>query len=295
MSEIVSKVWLPKNAPFKTTLEFLVSQFPQVDKETWLDRISRGKVHDLNMTPVRHDSPYIGDRHICYYREVPNEKKIPFKEKIIFENEHFILVDKPHFLPIHPSGSYLKETLVYRLRNSLRNEEIAPVHRIDRLTAGLVLFTKKAKLRKPYQLLFENRLIKKTYLAVSKGSSPLQKTWKLNKHLCAGDKWFLMKIDKNKIPNSLSSIRHIKSSNDLHLFQVEPTSGKKHQIRVHLASIGHPILNDPIYPLFTEKPIDNHNTPMQLLAKELSFTDPITKHNYSFTSERQLTVASIVN
>ncbi len=284
----MSKVWLPKDGDYTTMLDFFVQKFPQIDECTWRDRINRGLVHDLNNLPIHINSPYLGDQHICYYREVPDEKTIPVTEKILFENDNFLVIDKPHFLPIHPSGAYLKETLVFRLREKLNLPEIAPVHRIDRLTAGLVILTKKRELRKHYQGLFENRLIKKTYLAVSQSPTPKQNEWQINNHLAEGEKWFLMDIDLKKSPNSSSYIKHLKSNSLLHLFQISPLSGKKHQIRVHLSSIGHPILNDPLYPDFSEKPPDDYNKPMQLLAQGLQFTDPISKESFDFKSQLKL-------
>ena len=230
---------------------------------------------------------YEGEQHLIYYREVANEAPIPFQETILFEDENLILVDKPHFLPIHPAGPYVKETLVYRLRESQNNPHIAPLHRIDRLTAGLVLLSKKPTVRKDYQLLFENRLVDKTYLAISKGDQPSQKNWHLQNRIEPGDPWFLSAI-KQGAPNSESFIELIEKQDGFLKFKLKPISGKKHQLRVHLASLGFPILNDPLYPSFIEKPPDNYDKALQLLAQSISFIDPFSKQKMTFKSQLKL-------
>lgn len=285
---IPSKVWLPKNAPYHNFLDFFCDKFPQIHREAWIKRFAEKKITDTQETAIHASDIYCGDQHLIYYREVENEAPIPVKEHILFEDENLILVDKPHFLPIHPAGPYVKETLVYRLRQSQNNPDIAPLHRIDRLTAGLVLLSKKVSVRKDYQLLFENRAVDKTYLAISKGRTPSQTSWHLKNHIGIGDPWFLSAIKNDAAPNSESHIKFLKEQDGFLKFKLKPISGKKHQLRVHLASIGFPILYDPLYPSFVEKPADNYAKPLQLLAQSISFIDPYSKKKLHFESQLKL-------
>ncbi|WDE95897.1 pseudouridine synthase [Lentisphaera profundi] len=284
---VPSKIWLPKEASHISHLDFFNHTFPQIPAETWIARFQEGKITDLEQKAIPLQSAYQGNRHLIYYREVEDETPIPFEGKILFEDENLIVVDKPHFLPIHPAGPYVKETLVYRLRESQNNPHIAPLHRIDRLTAGLVLFSKNIDARRPYQMLFSERLIEKTYLAISKGETPQQKSWHLHNRIVPGDPWFLSAIGSGE-PNSESFIEFIDQQQDLIKFKLKPVSGKKHQLRLHLASIGYPILHDPLYPDFTSKPPDDYAKALQLLAQSISFIDPLSKKKMSFQSELKL-------
>lgn len=288
MSKLIpSKVWLPKESHHQNYLDFFCETFPQISRDTWAKRFTEGKITTTQEETLNGNSAYCGDQHLIYYREVENEKAIPFQEQILYEDEHLLLVDKPHFLPIHPAGPYVKETLIYRLRESQNNPDIAPIHRIDRLTAGLVFFSKKASIRKDYQLLFEKRLVEKTYHAIAAGPPPDQGNWHLKNRIEAGEPWFLSAI-KEGPANSESYINLIEAKDNLVKFELKPISGKKHQLRVHLASIGYPILHDPLYPSFVEKPPDNYDKPMQLLAQSIAFTDPFSKKRHSFQSRLKL-------
>ena len=288
LSELIpSKVWLPKVSDHHTTLSFLQNKFPQIPPEIWVERMKQGKIQTLDKQIIKLNSSYIGDRHIIYFREIKNEKKIPFKENILYEDENIILVDKPHFLPVHPAGSFVKETLVHRLRTAHNNKEIAPLHRIDRLTAGLILFSKREKVRKHYQTLFENRLVQKTYHAIS-SKIPKNKTeWHIKNRIEAGEPWFTSRISSG-VSNSESYVNLIDQNTTLAKFSLSPVSGKKHQLRVHLSHVGFPILNDPLYPTVKENLNDEYNKPLQLLAKELSFTDPLSGKMHQFESQLKL-------
>lgn len=281
-----SYVSLPYDLTYKTILEFILDRFPHISKEDWVDRVMQGKVHFENGELVRLDTPYVSNQRICYYREVSNEHNIPFKEKIIFENENFIIVDKPHFLPVHPAGRFVNETVVSRLmRRSIEYHDLCPAHRLDRLTAGLVLCIKKRELRGIYQKMFMNNEISKSYIAIANLPKYETRKWHIKNRLETHDEHFRMCISKRGLPNSESIIELVETTNDIGLFKLWAITGKKHQLRVHMASIGAGILNDPLYPnLSALENKDNYNRPLQLLAKELRFTDPVTGKEMDFRS-----------
>ncbi len=148
-------------------LDCLCAHFPAIDRVTWLDRFARGRVLDAGGRPLAATHPYREGLRIHYFREVPNEQPIPFQEQLLHLDEHLVVADKPHFLPVQPSGGYVRETLLARLIERLGNPDLAPLHRIDRLTAGLVLFSANPKSRGRYQALFRERRIHKTYEALA--------------------------------------------------------------------------------------------------------------------------------
>ena len=285
-----SYITLPNNGSFATVYDFLIDKFPRIDAEVWQERLANNKVCFDDDTPITIDTVYQKNRRLRYYREVVNEPQIPFEEKILFENEHFIIADKPHFLPIHPAGKYVNETLVSRLRAKHGYTDLCAAHRLDRLTAGLVLCIKKKESRAAYQQLFMERQISKTYLAVGHIPQDGKTHWHLKNRMAPIKANFRMQIVDGEA-NSESTIELIESNNDLGLFKLKPVTGKKHQLRVHMTAIGTKILNDPLYPLLSESPAaDNYAQPMQLLAHELSFTDPITLTKMHFTSHISLSV-----
>ena len=282
-----SKVWLPKNSECNTIFEFMVKQFPRIEKQVWLERFVLGKVLDESGDIFSLESPYLGGRHILYFREVPYEEPIPFEEKIIFKNENILIADKPHFLPIHPAGKYVNETLLSRLKLNAGCEEIITAHRLDRLTSGLVLCILNNELRGMYQKMFIDGQIQKTYHAV--GVLPLGgiRTWHVKNCMDKVNAHFLMRVGKGQV-NSESFIKVLEEKEGQALFELKPITGKKHQLRVHMASIGSGIENDPLYPEVKEDRTNDFTKPLKLLAKKLEFKDPVSGEDMSFESSFSL-------
>ena len=285
-----SIVSLPEGGGDATVYEFLVCRFPRIPESVWRERIELNKVHFDDGAPIGLTTPYQERRRVCYYREVVNEVKIPFTEEVVFENDDFLVVDKPHFLPVHPAGKYVNETLITRLRTKHGMEELGSAHRIDRSTAGLVLCVKTRSKRGLYQQLFKEGAVKKTYFAA--GPLPAktdQKHWHVRARMEPIDDHFLMRIVPGGPVNSESLIDLIERRGEVGLFRLKPVTGKKHQLRVHLCEIGSGILNDPFYPdCLEESSVENYDQPMQLLAHRLEFTDPVTGTHMEFKSRRVL-------
>lgn len=281
------------NIPFGdwlTVFDFLVERFPRMDPEVIRGRIEQGDLIYQDATTVKlHDKP-IAEQRIWYYREVPHEPEVPFKETVIYEDERIIVVDKPHMLSSIPAGRFLKESLLSRLRATYDNPLIAPAHRLDRETAGLVLFTKQPAVRGAYQMMFQNRQVSKGYLAVAPKASNLTFPFTHRSRMEKGEHFFTMEEVVGE-PNSETQIDKIKDQGSLALYQLSPKTGKQHQLRVHMAGLGIPILNDPWYPVVkSERAHDDFSNPLQLLAQSLAFVDPIDGQPRRFTSQLSLTI-----
>ena len=290
-----SRVWLPKddNEDWQTTLDFLVNRFPYISRDILIERMSRGDIVDKSGKPLNENTPYLAEIFLFYYREIPNEAIIPFKEVILFKNENFIVVDKPHFIPVTPSGKYVKESLLARLKHRYQNEEISPIHRIDRETAGIVMFSCNTEVRGAFQSLFQKREVNKTYQAIATYSDELTFPLIHKSQIVKSDPFFLMKEALNpseKDINSETIINVIETNDNLAKYKLKPVTGKQHQLRVHMMSIGHPILHDPFYPDLLPCKGKDYSKPLQLLAKTISFIDPVTGEARKFQSKLKLSL-----
>lgn len=292
-----SEITLPAvNLGWGTVLQFLCSQFPFINEAVWRERIATGKVHWFNGAAISADTPFMPSKRLCYYREVTAEPVIPFAHRILYRDEHIIVADKPHFLPVTPGGEYVNECLLARLQRETGIADMVPVHRLDRDTAGLVLFSINAQSRPAYYQLFSSGTIRKQYQAVARLTPRQQEqqlpvNWHIANRIEKSTPRFINAIVPGKV-NAVSDISLIKRHNELGLFELIPDTGKTHQLRLHMLSIGSPILNDNYYPVLQPKQIPQLDRPLQLLAMTLSFTDPITTLPYIFVSRQRLDLTS---
>lgn len=234
------------------------------------------------------ETEYAPQKRIFYFREVNSEPVIPFAEKIIFQDDDILVACKPHFLPVTPGGRYVDECLLNRLRRNTGIEDLAPLHRIDRETAGVVLFSVNRKSRGFYGSLFLNCQVEKTYQALS-ASIPTQKTasWNVENRIERGEPWFRMRSVPGRV-NARSSINLVEVKGEIARFTLHPLTGKTHQLRIHMSGIGFGILNDRYYPELQPESPDNFDTPLQLVAKSVRFRDPLSGKQREFISEREL-------
>jgi tRNA pseudouridine32 synthase/23S rRNA pseudouridine746 synthase len=283
-----SYLWLPHGCR-DGMLAFLVDQFPAVDEASWRDRMARGQVVDGAGAPLAPDSAVRAGARIWYYRELDAETPIPFEEKILFQDEHLVVVDKPHFLPMTPSGRFLRETLLVRLKDKLALPDLTPIHRLDRETAGVVVFSASQRSRGAYQSLFQKRSVKKVYEALA---APLALAYPHvhRSRMVDGEQFFVMREVEGE-PNSETIVEMIERRGELALYRLQPHTGRKHQLRVHMASLGAPIVNDAFYPVALPCKGDDFTRPLQLLARSIAFPDPLTGAQRIFSSERRLVLA----
>ena len=278
--------------PWATVLDCLCARFPAITREVWIDRFARGRVLDATGTPLAIDAPYRLGAEIRYFREVVDEPVIPFEETVLYADAHLVVADKPHFLPVTPAGAYVRETLLARLVRRLGNPELVPLHRIDRATAGLVLFSANVATRDQYQSLFRERHIRKRYEAIAPALPALSFPLIRASRLVAGEPFFRMQ-EVEGVPNSETRIDVIHDDmkhgdGPLWRYALEPITGRKHQLRVHMAALGAPILNDPFYPRLTDVADDDYARPLKLLARSLAFVDPLSGVERCFESRFEL-------
>ena len=270
-----------------TITDFLLERFPAITREVWLQRMQDGLVVDefgAAVTPAR---AYRGHMRLYYYRALDDEPRIPFEETLLYQDEHLVVADKPHFLPVTPSGPYLQETLLVRLKNRLGIDGLIPIHRIDRETAGLVLFSVKPAERDAYQALFRNRNVSKHYEAIAPWRNDLSFPL-IRKSRIVEDEPFFRQLEVPGQPNSETRIEVLEIRGDKARYALSPVTGKKHQLRVHMNALGIPILNDRMYPPVSPTPGDDYSLPLQLLAKSIAFTDPMTGQARQFQSTLSL-------
>ncbi|MGA2108143.1 MAG: pseudouridine synthase [Syntrophorhabdales bacterium] len=248
----------------------------------------KGEVVDENGIPLSAETPCRKGTFIFYYRELERETPIPFGESILYQDGHIVVADKPHFLPVTPSGRFLRETLLVRLKKRLRLEHLVPIHRIDRETAGVVIFSHNPKTRGDYASLFHKRHVIKVYEALAAilpgGRFPMTRCSCLSR----GTPFFRMK-EVEGIPNSKTCINVVENMGNLALYRLTPVTGRKHQLRVHLAALGIPIINDRLYPTLQPREADDFSLPLRLLARSISFRDPLTGQDRCFKSSKDLT------
>lgn len=282
-----SFVVTPTELRWSKVKDFLVERFPHLPEAALLKRLSDGQIYYDDGQSVQFDAPCIRGQRLWYYREINNERPIPFDYDILFEDENIIVVDKPHFLSTTPVGNHLKETVVTRLRKRTGNMAIAPAHRLDRFTAGVLLLTKKADVREKYQHLFQERKVRKTYEAICHHHTNIADEFTLSLRMMAIEGSIFMKVASGKA-NSHTLVRVLKKSSRYLYLELKPVTGKKHQLRLHCSHIGNAIVNDPWYPVAHPEQPDDFSKPLQLLSKTLTFTDPITNHEHCFSSKRKL-------
>ncbi len=285
-----NRLWLPQGE-WESIYDYFHSKFPHLSTDDCLGRFKRGEMVTANGEVLSEQSAYKAGQHLYFYRELKDELQIPFEEKIIYQDERILVADKPHFLPVAPTGQYLHETLLVRLRIITKIDTLELCHRLDRETAGIVLLTKKPCYRHKYHQLFSDRKIKKTYHAITSKVDSLSKINDLPFHYRSKiipDKDSMRMREIAGTANSETIIRMSKERGVGFFLEISPITGKKHQLRLHLSSMGMPIKNDPLYPTRMPKQPSDFENPLQLLAKSLQFTDPYSGQNHKFSSGQEL-------
>ena len=245
--------------------------------------MARGRVIDGEGRSLVPDSPYRVGLEVHYYREVPDELTIPFDEVVLHADDDLLVADKPHFLPVMPAGVHVHETLLGRLIRRTGNPGLAPLHRIDRETAGLVLFSTNPQTRASYQALFRERRIEKGYEAMAPALHGVEFPCIRCSRVVAGEPFFRMQ-EVDGPANSETRIDVLARGDGHWRYALTPLTGRKHQLRVHMAALRAPILNDRAYPSVVHRAPGDFSAPLQLLAKHLAFVDPLSGNQRRFTS-----------
>ena len=280
-----SSVVLPPvcDPAWSNLLDFLSARFVHIDRSVWAQRMASGSVSDAEGKALAPDAPFCAGARIHYFRALESEAPIPLQETVLYRDAHLLVADKPHFLPVIPSGKYLHETLLVRLKHRLGLDDLVPIHRIDRDTAGLVLFSINPATRDAYHALFRDHAVDKQYEAIAPWNPDLP--WPLTRRSRIGAApHFMQQTELDGAPNSWTEIAPLEVHGYWTRYALRPHTGLRHQLRVHMAALGLPIAGDGIYPVLTPEAAPDYARPLQLLAQAIAFTDPISGQAQRFES-----------
>lgn len=290
-----SKVYLPHDKRFigGQLIDFLSQHFAHIAFAEWQQRFEQGLILAENGDVLPLNTPYHAGQTILYFRHVNHEPIIPFEPTILHLDNELLVVDKPHFLPVIPTGQYVSQTLLAKLRvhedlQHLNVNDISPIHRLDKDTAGVMLLSVNPATRSAYQSLFEKKQVKKVYETIAPTRTDLVYPLTVKSRLVRGEPFFLTQTVDGE-PNSETTIELIETlaeyDGKFSRYRLTPLTGKKHQLRVHMASLDMPLMNDNFYPIAQEKGTTNFDKPLKLLAKSIAFIDPLTGLQRYFDSQ----------
>ena len=312
----------PNNTAPATIADYLIARFYPNNPQIIHARFNTGEVRLDDGTILTGDSPYMPGERIWYFRELADEPQLPSDMPVLYEDEHVLAIDKPHFLPTTPRGSYIAQTALTKLRVREQNPLLIPIHRLDRPTAGVLLFAKTVEARRPFQMMFQHRQVSKTYRAVAPvpadaaaaeqalSAEGLQVRSHIQK---IRDQLQVQQLSEQECaaqgvePNTLTTVKILRTftpsaqavegwraepNREWALYDLAPHTGKTHQLRAHLNMLSSPILGDVLYPQVLPDAPDRPEYPLQLLAYSLHFEHPITGERVDLYSGRSLTAAS---
>ncbi len=269
-----------------TLLAHLVDRLPRVAPGRIEEMLREERIHGTD-GPLGVDTPYAPGSFIWFHRDLPDEVPVPFAIDVVHRDEHLLVADKPHFLATIPRGQHILETALVRLRRELDLPQLSPAHRLDRVTAGLVMFVITPESRGKYQTLFRDRRVHKEYEAIAPHDPALTLPRTVRSRIVK-DRGVLAAHEVPGEPNAETYVDLLEHRAGLGRYRLVPATGRTHQLRVHLSGLGIPILGDDFYPRLREKPLGDFTKPLQLLAKVLDFDDPLTGAHRRFTSKRRL-------
>jgi tRNA pseudouridine32 synthase/23S rRNA pseudouridine746 synthase len=292
----------PHGGRWPTVLAFLAERLPALSEADWARRLQQGDVLDDVGQPLALDAPYQPARLVWYWRWVEQEADIPFEAEVLYRDDWLVVADKPHFLPMSPVGRYARHTLLAQLQRRLGLDTLSPIHRLDRETAGVVVFAVQPTTRAAYQQLFRERAVSKVYEAVAPWRPELDWPQRRHSRIVESEQHMRMQEVPGE-PNAESQIDLIEplpamnaGNPPLARYRLQPATGRTHQLRVHMNALGLPICGDRIYPVLQAAPAPgaalDFSQPLQLLARRIAFTDPVTGQPRQFESQRQLAQCS---
>lgn len=309
-----TRLRLPEEGPWDTAMDYMMHRWGHIDPQGIEDRFDAGEIVGEGGVPLDRATPLQDHTFIWYYRSLPPEARIPVDISILHQDEHLLVVDKPHFLPTTPGGTYIQESALVRLRNQLELPDLIPMHRLDRMTAGVLLFSTNPQTRGRYQVLFEKRQVQKEYECVAAahpapGHAAVEFPVVVRNRMTKSRSYLLAEVVDGE-PNAETRIKRLEtfdaatSANAsgaalaasggprrLARYRLEPHTGKTHQLRVHMASLGLGIINDAFYPDLLDKAPDDYARPLQLLARGIRFVDPISGNPVEYRSRLELSTA----
>ena len=304
-----TRLRLPEDGPWATAMDYMLHRWGHIDPQGIEDRFDAGEIVGEGGIPLNRATKLEDHTFIWYYRSLPPETRIPVELSILHQDEHLLVVDKPHFLPTTPGGTYIQESALVRLRNQLGLPDLIPMHRLDRMTAGILLLSTSPETRGKYQVLFEKRQVRKEYECVSAaepaaGYPAVDFPVVVRNRMTKSRSYLLAEVIEGE-PNAETRVELLETFDGgasaagasvgaarRALYRLEPHSGKTHQLRVHMASLGLGIVNDAFYPDLLDKAPDDYTRPLQLLARGIRFVDPVSGKPVEYRSRLQLSEAA---
>ena len=302
-----TRLRLPDEGPWDTAMDYMMHRWGHIDPQGIEDRFDAGEIVGEGGVPLTRHTRLEDHTFIWYYRTLPPETRLPVEISILHRDEHLLVVDKPHFLPTTPGGTYIQESALVRLRNRLELPDLIPMHRLDRMTAGVLLFSTNPQTRGKYQVLFEKRQVQKEYECVSAaepapGHPAVDFPVVVRNRMTKSRSYLLAEVIDGE-PNAETRIERLETFDGgpaagadgagqrLARYRLEPHTGKTHQLRVHMASLGLGIVNDAFYPDLLDKAPDDYSRPLQLLARGIRFVDPVSGKPVEYRSSLELSEA----
>jgi len=281
-----ARLWLPKDGSWATVRAHLVERLPRVDPAR-IDTMLREGLIVGSDGPVAVDAPYTPGAFVWFHRDLPDETPVPFELGIVHQDEDLVVVDKPHFLSTIPRGQHVVQTALVRARQQLGIPTLSPAHRLDRVTAGLVMFVVRPELRGRYQTMFRDRLVHKEYEAIARHDPDLALPTVVRSRIVK-ERGVITAREVPGEPNAETRVELLEHRDGLGRYRLVPVTGRTHQLRLHMTSLGLPILGDGFYPVLEDRALDDFSRPLQLLARVLAFIDPVTGADRRFESRARL-------
>lgn len=273
--------------PWSTMGEWISSRVNEfVDVDGFL---SAGRFVYQDGSAVGGSDPYGSHTFVWFHRDLRDERPVPGDMHIVHRDERIVVIDKPAFLSTIPRGRHVLQSVVVRLRDDLGLPELSPMHRLDRVTSGLLMLATERRWRRPYQMMFQEDAVEKTYRAQAALNPNLEFPVTVRNHLAK----YRGEMQGVVVPDApVNAVSTVELEHDLGdgtgVYRLSPVTGRTHQLRLHMLGLGIPICGDPLYPVDLETPVEDFSTPLQLLASELKFQDPVDGSDRRFESVRRL-------
>ncbi|MFE3542410.1 RluA family pseudouridine synthase [Nocardia sp. NPDC059177] len=281
-----ARLRFPEQGHWASARDHLVERLPRVDPARIDEMLAAGEIVDLT-GPLTPDAPFVPGGAVWFHRDLPVETEVPFEIGIVHRDDDILVIDKPHFLATIPRGQHILQTALVRLRRDLDLPDLVPAHRLDRVTAGLILFVVNPAARGAYQTMFHHRTVRKEYEAIAPYDPALELPRTVRSRIVK-EKQVIAAQEVEGEPNAETEVELLEHRDGLGRYRLRPHTGRTHQLRLHMNSLGVPILGDDFYPVLTDKSVDDYTRPLQLLAATLAFTDPISGQPRRFETARSL-------